>query len=223
MSKHECEQTRSLMINVIEDGLSILEKQRLDQHLDHCQDCRHHFAELWELKAISTQWKDIPVPAWDRRQNLFEAPSFLPGFQYLSGFASVLVLVLVLTSAEISTKDGFSINFGGNYVSRSELTQRLKSIESDQRDYLQTSVQKLTDQQVTTSQLLMKSMLTTSRVERREDLQQVFALVDEAQGQQLQLTNDSLRVLISYQLEDRRNINHLNQALFEGNLKGREL
>ena len=34
MSNHECEQARSLMIDMIEDGLSILEKQRLDQHLD---------------------------------------------------------------------------------------------------------------------------------------------------------------------------------------------
>ncbi len=223
MNPNECERSKLQLVDLIEDELSILEKQKLDQHLDQCESCRNQLAELWDLKALSTHWKDVPTPTWDRRQNLFEKFSLLSGFQYISSFASILVLILVLTSAEISTSNGFTVNFGGNYVSRAELAQRLDSIETDQRDYLQTSIQRLTDQQVTTSQLLMKSMLTTSRTERREDLQQVIALVDEAQDQQLQLTNNSLRVLLTNQLEDRRNINQLNRALLEGNLKGREL
>jgi len=223
MTQYDCEQSSSHFMELIEDGLSILEKQRLDQHLDQCEDCRTQLSELWDLKAMSLQWQDVPTPAWDRKQNLFEHRSFLAVFQYASSFASILVLVLILTSAEISTANGLSINFGGNYVSRTELAQRLENLEVDQKNLLQTSVQKLTDQQITTSQLLMKSMLTASRVERREDLYQVIALVDEAQDQQSQFTNNSLKVLLSNQLEDRRNLNKINKALSEGALKGREL
>ncbi len=54
MNPSECERSKLQLVDLIEDELSILEKQKLDQHLDQCESCRNQLAELWDLKALST-------------------------------------------------------------------------------------------------------------------------------------------------------------------------
>ena len=69
--------------------------------------------------------------------------------------------------------------------------------------------------QVTTNQLLLRTVLDTSRAERREDLQNLVYLLEESQAERDTSTAESLRFLINSQLRDRQQIRELSDALLQ--------
>ncbi len=221
-SEFSCENCRGALLEFIDNSINPLQKQLVDQHLAHCNDCNESLQQLWEMQSLSTRWNEESVPVWSRRSKFFEPYRWWPGLQLVSTFASLLAVVVVLGSAEISMENGFSLRFGPeNYLTQADLEQRVAEIRTEQDNLLQFKVSNLTSQQAAANQLLLRTVLDMSRAERRQELNSVFIAWDQAQGQRTRQTNESLRLLLASQLEDRRNIEQLNRffrhASYEGN------
>ncbi len=119
----------------------------------------------------------------------------------------------------VSTVDGLTIEFGTDkeYVSTADLDSRLNTLQQSQATQLTASLNELNDRQVTTNQLLLRTLLQTSRQERHEDLQNVLALMESVQAERAVSTEESLRFLIASQRRDREEIRELNNALLQVN------
>ena len=224
----DCNEYRDLLPDLIDGQLSTLQQQTIDQHLSHCEPCSDALQQLWQMQAAATRWDDQPVPHWQRRKTFFPEASWLPNLQWVSSFASVLVLALVMTNANVSTKDGFSIQFGNpSGVTEEDLAQTLTQVvtrlETQQQQQLQQTASNLSNQQVASNQLLLRAVMELNREERKEDLSTLLTAWDYAQTQRNQQTEESISVLLASQVEDRRNLSQINRLLHQASLEGNNL
>jgi hypothetical protein len=223
-----CDQSRNLLMDLIEDTLNPLQKQSVEMHLSHCEDCNSTLQYWWEMQSLSTRWQDEKVPQWARRKTFFESYPWLPKLQMASTFATMLVLVLVLGNAEVSTSNGFQVTFGEkDLLTNTDLEQKITRLQSQfndqQSEQLQRNVADLSSRQLATNQLLLKTILARSREERREDIDTLMTNWYSSQNHQTEQTNESLRTLLFNQVEDRRNINQINKLLDNVSLEGNSL
>ena len=217
-TEYSCEQCKEQLFDFVNSVLPPLEKQLVDQHLQHCAECNTDMADIWNLQSQASSWRDERVPRWKRRQFFFDPSPWPMRMQWAASFASLLVLILVLMEGRISTVGGLSIDFatnGSRYVSRPELMQQLARSQDLQRSEFDSSVQKLTSAQIATNQLLLRTVLNVSRQERREDLGNMLILWEQAQDQRSTSTEESLQYLIASQIRDRREIEVLNDAMLQ--------
>jgi len=210
-----CEQCQDGLFNYVESTLAAQPKQDMDEHLQNCEECSAMLTDIWEMQNISMRWHDEPTPKWNRSMGLFDTNPWPFRLQWAASFASIFVLVLVLGEVRISTNDGLTIDFGRDYVSPEQLNQQLVALKNSQKEELNTNVVRLTENQVATNQLLLRTMLDTRRRERREDLGSMLVLLEEQQSQQTNTTQESLRYLIASQVKDRQEIEELNDALLQ--------
>lgn len=218
-----CSEARLQLMDLVDLSSANYDREALNTHLEHCEDCRATLSELWELQAMATRWHDAPVPHWSRRDAFFERRSWLPSLQLTSAFASVVVLVLMLAQVHVSMANGLSVSFGGDYVHQQELAQELSQLRDEQRAALSDSMDKVAANQVANNQLVLDTLLTTSRNERREDMENLVSLVQDAQTRQTRQTRSSLQYLIASQVQDRRDIQQLDHALRLVATKGDDL
>jgi predicted anti-sigma-YlaC factor YlaD len=227
-----CEECRNLLPEFMDNSTDALQKQSLELHLDECEQCNESLQQLWELQSMSSRWQDEEVPTWSRRRTFFESYSWFPNLQLVSTFASLLVVVLVLSQTQISTKDGLSVHFGGgagntDYLTEASLEIRVAELqlqlELQQQEQLRVNVSRLTNQQVATNQLLLKSVPDMMREERRQEFGAILTTWDLSRDQQARQTNDDLHVLYINQLENRRGIENLNRLLSNAALEGNSL
>jgi|GEM_PF-1380708 len=220
----DCNEYRNLLPELVEGQLSALQKQRVDQHLNHCDDCSETLNQLWQMQALASRWEDQPVSHWNRRRAFFSGVAWLPNLQWMSSVASVMVLVLVVTQATVSTADGLSIRFGeGSSVTEDSLTQVLTELELRQSDKFNQRVSNLSNQQVAANQLLLRTITKMSREERKEELSTLLTAWDYVQVQRAQQTKESISLLLASQLEDKRNINQINRLLRQASVEGNNL
>ncbi len=216
----QCEETEKYLFEFTEGGLTDLERKAVDQHLQQCAECSRLLNDIWETALQGANWQDVPVPRWEKRTLFFghgrAGPGGWPWLNLVSVAASALVLVAVLVKVEVMTSDdGFAISFSGqnDLVSEEELAQRLTSVQRETERSFNANVDRLTSQQVTTNQLLLRSILETSRQERREDLGNMMVLWDSDRQRRNEMTEESLRFLIRNQAEDKRELRDITQTL----------
>ncbi|MFN3235968.1 MAG: zf-HC2 domain-containing protein [Pseudomonadales bacterium] len=220
----DCQDIRLMLPDQVDGRLSSLQQQKLDQHLNHCEDCSEQLASLWQMQALASHWQDQAVPNWQRRQLFFAEKSWWPNLQWLSSFASVLVLVLVLTNASIDTSDGLKIQFGeSSGLTEAEVSALLAELDDRQSQRLDDTVATLNTQQAAANQLLIRTILDRSRSERKEELNTLLTVWDYAQDQRNQKTQESLSVLFASQVEDKRDIDQINRLLRQASLEGSNL
>jgi hypothetical protein len=220
----DCNEYRDLLPELVDGQLSALQKQRADQHLNQCDDCSETLSQLWQMQAAASRWEDQPVPHWNRRRTFFPEVSWLPNLQWVSSIASVVVLVLVVTQASVSTADGLSIQFGErSSVTEEALAQVLTELELRQTDNFNQRVSNLSNQQLASNQLLLRTVMEMSREERKEELSTLLTAWDYAQVQRSQQTKESISLLLVSQLEDKRNINQINRLLRQASVEGNNL
>ena len=104
-----------------------------------------------------------------------------------------------------------------------KITSLQNQINTQQNESLQRNVSDLSARQLATNQLLLKTILEQSREERRDDMDVLLTNWYSSQDKQTEQTNESLRTLLINQVEDRRNINQLNQLLHKASLEGNSL
>ncbi|HKI73219.1 MAG TPA: hypothetical protein VJ998_01155 [Pseudomonadales bacterium] len=218
-----CSDARLQIMDLVDQPTATFDREVLNGHLEHCEACRTTLAELWELQAMATRWRDAPVPQWTRRDAFFERRSWLPRLQIASAVASVVVLVLMLSQVQVSTKDGLSVSFGHGYVGRQELATQLRQLRDQQQANLSASIARLSNTQAANNQLVMNTLLTRSRDERRQDLSNLLTIFQDSQARQSRQTQDSLQYLVASQVQDRRDIKQLDHALRLVATKGTDL
>lgn len=204
-----CEQCQIRLFDLMEGELPDQERRSIDQHVETCIDCQAALGRLWELEAAATRWKRQPVPRWNRRDAFFEPRSWLPATQLVGAAASILLLVVVVAQLRIDMTDGLVITFGPDYVTESEISERLAALETSVGEELR----ELGQQQAAGDQLVLTSLLHTSRRERREDMADLVSVMNDAEARRDMRTREALQYLITTQQEDRKDIQQLNQAL----------
>ena len=120
-----------------------------------------------------------------------------------SGSFAMLVLVVLILAWQEPLDDQLQ-----------SITARLGDLESSSEEYLAGAVAQLRQDQVSTNQLLARSLMAQSRQERREDMAELVRLMDGLQVQRQQDTENNLQYLISTQIEDRRDIEALARTVW---------
>ena len=212
-STMNCEQCKPNLFDLMDSTINVDTREEVNAHLDQCEACAALMARLWEMNAMSTRWSEQRVPHWNRRAAWFDSVAFWPILQVASAFASILVVVLVLAQVQVSTGDGLTVTFGNSYMRAEDVRAELAQFKQDQQFQLATSIDRLTSQQAASNQLVLNTVLRSSREERQEEMENLLTTLNDAQDQQYQHTESSLRYLVASQLEDRRNIQQLGRAI----------
>lgn len=218
MTSHEmsCEQCEQQLFDFHEGRLAANMAAVVDQHLKHCDGCSGLLNDIWQMSLVASRWQDQPVPQWDRQSAFFSRSGWqFP--QMLATAASLLALVLVLTDVHFVSEDnGVSLRLGrADYVSAAVLDE----FRDAQQDQLEQGFQRLTAQQVASNQVILNSMLETSRSERREDFTTLVTYWNTVQASQNRETEENLRYLLATQAEDERDIQQLGDALQQISLR----
>jgi predicted anti-sigma-YlaC factor YlaD len=211
-----CEACEQQLFDFHEGRLTGEAASQVDAHLKHCDACSALLNDIWQMSLAASRWQDQRVPDWDRKSAFFEGKRWqFP--QLLATAASLLALVLVLTDVHFVSGDGgITLRMGrGDYVSVSTLDQ-FRDIQQAQ---LEQGFDKLTAQQVASNQLMLGTMLDTSRKERREDFSTLVTYWNGIQARQYQETEENLRYLLATQAEDERDIQQLGDALQQISLR----
>jgi hypothetical protein len=212
----QCEQAQLHLFEFAEGGLDSSFRSDLDLHLQNCDACSELLQGIWEMELKSTAWTDINVPRWDRKGHFFTSRQTFSWLQLAGAMASVLVLILVLFRAELSsTEAGFQISFGGqrDYVSSQEFDVRLRELAIQNQREVSASMGNFTNAQVAANELMLRTMLAASRSERREELGTMMTVWNQDRRRLEESTEDSLRFLLRNQMEGRREIGNLTNVL----------
>ena len=209
MQKMNCETCQSGLFDFHEGTLDPAESARVDAHLQDCDACAALLADIWQMNLVSSRWQDQQVGPWNRSEHLAQRSGWqFP--QVLATAASLLALVIVLTDTHVvSTDEGLTFKVGrDDYVTQ----QSLARLRSDQAAIIDERFQKLTSQQAASNQVLLRSVLETSREERREDFTTLLTYWNTAQAKQQRETQEELRYLMASQAEDQKDIQQLSNA-----------
>jgi hypothetical protein len=212
----QCEQVQLHLFEFAEDSLASSLRGEMDQHLQSCDECSDLLQGIWEMELKSTAWSDMNVPGWDRRDHFFGSRQSFSWFQLAGAMSSVLVLVLLLFRAELSSSEaGFQISFGGqnDYVSSQEFDFKIRELAIQNQQTADTSAVNFTSAQIAANQLMLRTILAASRSERREDLGTMMTVWNQDRRRLEESTEDSLRFLLRNQIEGRREIGNLTDAL----------
>jgi len=212
----QCEQAQLHLFEFADGSLTSSLRGDLDQHLQSCDECSELLQGIWEMELKSTAWSDISVPGWNRRDHFFGSRQNFSWFQLAGAMSSVLVLILLLFRAELTSNEaGFQISFGGQngYVSSQEFDSKLRELAIQNQRDLDTSMGNFTNAQIRANELMLGTILVASRSERREDLSTMMTVWNEDRKQLEASTEDSLRFLLRNQIEGRREIGNLTNVL----------
>lgn len=209
-----CDQCKPDLFEFVEGTLNASRRREIDDHLQACESCNRALADIWQMQMIASRWHDERVPPhWKPRSLFFETTPWLPRLQLAASIASIFLLVIVLADVRISTRDGFEVGAMRDYIDSTELTGAMSTFRQTQQADVERRLDRFSSQQAATNQLLLRTILETSREERKDELAAVFALLDEQDDQRSRETRESLRYLIASQVEDKRNIERLDRAL----------
>jgi hypothetical protein len=205
-----------LLFEFSEGQLPQEQRETVDEHLKSCEACSELLQDIWEMEMKSSSWKELDVPAWDRKGSFVATPKTFHWLQYAGALSSILILVLVLFRVELTTNDqGLHLSFGGQDKDAysHELEAKLKDFELRNQTYMLAAFSEMTAQQATSNQQLFGTVLESSRRERRKDLQTLMTVWNDDQQRQQQITEDSLRFVLLNQARESRNIDNLSSIL----------
>lgn len=210
MTDIKCSQCEEKLFDYHEGRLDAAIAGRISQHLERCDDCALLLNDIWQMGLVSTRWQDETLPAWDRTfgrhaQSQWQLP------QLLATAASVLALVMVLTGTRITTtENGISLTTGnGTDQVKDYVTADQFAAFTERQDE---GLRELAARQVASDQLVLRSVIETSRQERKEDMSMLVSYMNASQAKQYQQTEENLRYLLASQAEDERDIKQLSQA-----------
>lgn len=210
-----CEQCETLLFDLHEGKLEANVASQVDKHLSSCNECAALLNDIWQMGIVSTRWQDQPLPDRtpfsDERstkgspQRTWQLP------QIFATAVSVLAMVVVLSDARISkVPEGITLSFGEpDYVSTAALTDFRNELDA----VFSQRFERLTTQQIASNQLVLRSVLDTSRAERRREITTLVSYWNTAQSNLIEQREEDLRYLLANQAEDEKDINQLNHAL----------
>ena len=188
-----CEQINPQLIDYAEGGLSASVRNQVETHMNACTVCQNDFAAMNEWRTMAANWHDEVPPAWqipalDRPSRLENfAASFRQWFPTIAS-ATALVLVTVLYVQAPGVNSGtLPTNQAADYESLPQLP--------------------------TATQAAFDSALADNRQQRQQELSRVLELLTAEMNRRSLETEESLRFIISSQIEERKELDQLYQQL----------
>ena len=189
-----CSRLTESIANHFESRLSPAAREKHQQHLLQCSECRLETAALASVPDVLSQWQKQSVPEWDRiaaarphgyRKSLPRRHSLWPAMIRWAPLAASLVLaVAVLTQTRLEVSEsGWQISFGG--VADNRQTEMQAWVESALRTHAETTADNV------------YQWMTWMEQQRELDVQRMEAGFEQLLNRDYQ-TVDSVRQLASY-------------------------
>lgn len=191
----KCKDYKLLMMDMIYDEISPNNKEKLENHIQHCDDCRQKYEELVSIPNFLNQWEDEPVPVqltFTQEENSWATilNKLIPDFGMVKkiglGFASILfIMALFNTKIEIND-DGFS--FQTALIRSQETNSKEASLTPEMLEKIQYENYKLTTQLLESYQardekqtlVMMENLLTEMRKERGREYEELLGTINHA-------------------------------------------
>ena len=196
---------------LLDESLSQALRQRCETALLECEHCRGLYEQALHYSELAQKWQDEEVPAWNRARHLVQPQrKTVPAWLHWSALAaSVMAMALTLSRAEIDTRDGFVLRFGGQ--NDADL-RRLATVTLAEASATQSAVLDARLQQFALDQQQANRLLYTSWDEagRRERQQEIGMLLSGWQNQRIhdqQTINTRFNELTNDQIENTQYLN----------------
>ena len=186
----DCDEVRAKLVDYAEGLLPDAEARDLEASLANCEDCQSDLAAIAQFRTMATNWHDeVPkawtIPALDRPSYLEQ---FFSGFrQWFPTFASATALVLVTVM----------------YVQPPVADEAANLPSRSPADY--SNLPELPQ----ATQAAFDNVLQNDRELRKQELQSLLEILTAEMNRRSLETEDSLRFLVSSQIEGQRELDHL--------------
>jgi hypothetical protein len=200
------------------------QRATIDLHLPNCESCSEELASIWSMQQAANDWQTVNVPNYPRRSLFGDAPApwIWPSLSVAASLISVLVLAAVLTQLGVRQDgSGIVLSFGpagGSQSATTAIDPAPASVGTvakaeDTRQYLEQRIAQLADAQAASNHILIRTLIDTSREERRQDLRDLMLILDERSGTDRDRVRNQLTYLTRSQLQDEEQLRLLRQAI----------
>ena len=199
----------------------------MHQHLESCEFCRSELKALEDTRASLLQWKEQPVPHWDRLGNTFrgdmpntgDGSSRWPWMQWVPTLATCLMLgVMLLNVTVVVSESGTSISFGASAMEQVEA--RLAQFGQQQEEEMQGLVSRFEQRQDANNLLLMQSVIEQSQQVTTENLEQIYAYFEQQRLRDLEDMRVGYQQLVDSDYETIRSLQQLaSYVSYEGDIR----
>ncbi len=184
-----CEEVSELLIEYAEGTLPPDVAAQVEAALPGCDQCQEDLAAIMEFRTMASSWHDEVPPAWKIPEVSNQSAGigdFLEGFrQWFPTFASATALVLVAVL----------------YAQTPAQTGQLPSGQMTDYESL--------PQLPTATQAAFDSALETNREQRKQELTTLLEMLTAEMNRRSLETEESMRFLISSQIEEQRELDQL--------------
>ncbi len=180
---------------MIYDEISPDNKQKIEEHLQHCGECRKKYQELVTVPDFLNQWKDEPVPVqltFTQEESSWAAilQKLIPDFGRVKkiglGFAVILFIMALFNTKIEVTDDGFT--FQTALLTSRETATPQQELTPEMLEKIQYENYKLTTQLLESYQardekqtvVMLRNLLTEMRKERSREYEELLGTVNHA-------------------------------------------
>ncbi|HTQ99401.1 MAG TPA: hypothetical protein VMH83_05405 [Candidatus Acidoferrum sp.] len=175
-----------------------------------------HDEQALEYQRMADTWQDETVPAWNRARHLVQPQRAAtpPWLQWSALVASVMALALSLSHAEIDTRNGLVIRFGGHDEAQLKQLAAAAMAEAGatQTAVLDARLQQFAYDMEQSNKLALTTWQDTERRERRQDLGVMVSDLQNQRFQDQQTLNTRFNQLVNDQFENTQHFNSLLQT-----------
>lgn len=224
-----CNKTKYLLQEYFSEDLAPLVKNKIEEHLFSCEQCREELDEVLVTQSSLNKWKEQRVPHWDRGVELFRrehsTPTSLFGFwsklQWLPAAASFVMLAVLLLNLQIvSSDEEFSISFGVSGISISDFENRLQLFYEDQRQNLDALIQRIEDRQDSNNIELLEAVVMHTQQTTSENLDRIYAFFEQQRLRDLEDMRLGYQELVESDYETIRSLQQLAQFVsYQGEVR----
>ena len=218
-----CDEAGPLIPELTEGRLSASMRSALERHIDGCEECRGIADAVATWNRNTVMWDEITPPAWQvnvgqRPRRSFEWPSFFQWFPVATSAAALaLVAALFVTQgapAPDAAVPGNPTIAGSNLGTAATVPVSFDTTPDPQFEAFQ---RELDDRLAVDQSLLLQTILETNRTQRQQEMEALVKVLKAEIDRKSLETDESLRYVISHQLQEQERVDQLARDLLEIN------
>ncbi len=219
-----CDEAGPLIPELTEGRLSGETQSTLERHLDDCEDCRSIADQVAAWNRDAVMWDEIAPPAWQvnvghRPQRSFQWPSFFQWFPVATSAAALALVAAVFVgqggpAAPDSVVPRGPTIAGATPNVGTTLPVSFDTTRDSQYEALQ---QQLDDRLAVDQSLLLQAVLEANRTQRQQEMEALVKVLKAEMDRKSFETDESLRYVISHQLQEQERVDELSRELREIN------
>ncbi len=191
-----CEEANAKLVEFANDQLSPEEHLEVEQLVAGCEKCQEDLAAIRAFQALSSHWDDETPPAW--------SPPRIQGQSWRDLFDSFRVWFPTLTS--VTALVLVTVMFVQQPVPNGILPERSSPA---------TNVASLPQLPQATEAAMVQRVLETSEEHRAQEIQALLKILKAEMDKRSIETEESLRYIISHQIQGQQELDELYQQVEE--------